>query len=41
MTDKERQLKGADEDRRRFLILAGKLGVAVPPAIALTLSKPS
>jgi hypothetical protein len=40
MTEKKSHLKDADEDRRRFLILAGKLGVAVPPVIALTLSKP-
>jgi hypothetical protein len=41
MSEKERDTKDADEDRRRFLVLAGKLGVAVPPVVALTLSKPS
>src|SRR5262245_36484770 len=31
----------ADADRRRFLGLAAKLGLAVPPVVTLALTKPS
>ena len=37
----EKQIEAADADRRRFLTLAAKLGLAVPPVVTLSLSKPS
>jgi hypothetical protein len=37
----EKRTEAADADRRRFLILAAKLGIAVPPVVILTLAKPS
>ena len=41
MTEHESALEGGDggdSDRRRFLILATKLGVAVPPVVTLALA---
>lgn len=44
MTEHESALEGGDggdSDRRRFLILATKLGVAVPPVVTLALARRS
>jgi hypothetical protein len=37
----EKRTEAADADRRRFLELAAKLGLAVPAVVTLTLTKPS
>jgi hypothetical protein len=41
MSKTEEQFNAADADRRRFLTLAGKLGLLMAPVVTLTLSKPS
>lgn len=41
MSEQEGALDGADNDRRRFLILATKLGVSVPPVVTLALARRS
>src|SRR5215813_4047744 len=40
MVGHEDRIQPADADRRRFLQLAAKLGLAVPPAVTLVLTKP-
>ena len=41
MVEPEKCNKTADTDRRRFLELVAKLGLAVPPVVTLTLTNPS
>ena len=41
MVEHEKPIKTTDADRRQFLELAAKLGLAVPPVVTLTLTSPS
>lgn len=41
MVGNEIQTENTDADRRRFLVLAAKLGIAAPPVVTLALTKPS
>jgi hypothetical protein len=41
MVGTENGPEGGDNDRRRFLVLATKLGLAVPPVVTLALARRS
>ena len=41
MVEHEKPIETTDADRRRFLELTAKLGLAVPPVVTLTLTSPS
>ena len=41
MVGHDDRIQTADADRRRFLGLAAKLGLVVPPVVTLALTKPS
>ena len=41
MVGRKRELGDADNDRRRFLVLATKLGVSIPPVVTLALTRRS
>jgi hypothetical protein len=41
MVGNECPKEATDVDRRRFLVLSAKLGIAAPPAVTLALTNPS